>query len=397
MKIMMAALFWLSVLFILYTYFGYPILIAILAKLKTKSGPYPESSPFVTFIIAAYNEETCIADKLDNTLALEYPPDKLQIIVAADGSSDQTPNIVKTYSNHNHQVELSYIPVRNGKMAAISRAVSQAQGEIVIVSDANNTYDDKAIRKLVAPFIDKTVGLTTGAKLIVEDGNNLSSSEGLYWKYESSIKENETILGTCTVAVGEILAIRKDLFIPPEKSVVLDDQYMVLIVLRQGYRVIYTPEARSFEYVSQTAKDEVERRLKINAGLYQMLAMSGKLFPFNRPLLIWQLLSHKFFRVFVPFAMIIAFVSNLVLAIWGEKMVSRDLWQLASPFWGIVLVLQVTFYLLAVLGNIISVRGLLGKILYLPTFLVNSNMATIAGLYSFATNKNPHIWKRVRR
>jgi cellulose synthase/poly-beta-1,6-N-acetylglucosamine synthase-like glycosyltransferase len=397
MKIVMATLFWLSVLFIIYTYFGYPVLIAILAKLKTKSEPYPISSPFVTFIIAAYNEEVCIGDKLDNTLALDYPHDKLQIIVAADGSSDQTPSIVKAYSDCNHQVELSYIPARNGKMAAISRAVSQAQGEIVIVSDANNTYDDKAIRKLVAPFIDETVGLTTGAKIIIEDGNNLSSSEGLYWKYESSIKENETILGTCTVAVGEILALRRDLFIPPEKSVVLDDQYLVLSVLRQGYRVIYTPEARSFEYVSQTAKDEVERRLKINAGLYQMLAMSGKLFPFNRPFLIWQLLSHKFFRVFVPFAMIISFVSNLALAVWGEKTVGGNLWLLVSPFWRIILVLQVTFYLLAVLGNIISVRGLLGKILYLPTFLVNSNMATIAGLYSFATNKNPHIWKRVRR
>jgi cellulose synthase/poly-beta-1,6-N-acetylglucosamine synthase-like glycosyltransferase len=396
MKIMVAVLFWFSVLFVVYTYFGYPILIAIWAKLKTKSGPYPEFNPLVTFIIAAYNEEGCIAEKLDNTLSLDYPCDKLQIIVAADGSTDQTPNIVKAYSSRNHQVELSYIPARNGKMAAISRAVSQARGGIVIVSDANNTYDDKAIRKLVAPFIDVTVGLTTGAKLIVEDGDNLSSSEGLYWKYESSIKENETILGTCTVAVGEILAIRRDLFIPPEENIVLDDQYMVLSVLRQGYRVIYTPEARSFEYVSQTAKDEVERRLKINAGLYQMLAMSGRLFPFNRPFLIWQLLSHKFFRVFIPFAMIIAFVSNLVLVVWGEKVVSGDLWQLVSP-WGIMLVLQFTFYLLAILGNIIRVRGLLGKILYLPTFLVNSNIATIAGLYSFATNKNPHIWKRVRR
>ena len=204
-------------------------------------------------------------------------------------------------------------------------------------------------------------------------------------------------MGSCTVAVGEILAIRRDLFKPPEKIVVLDDQYMVLSVLRQGYRVIYTPDARSFEHISQTARDEVERRLKINAGLYQMLVMFGKLFPINHPFLIWQLFSHKFFRVFVPFAMIVAFSSNLILAFWGKNGENGEFWNLPLPLWWTILLLQTTFYLLAVLGNIVNVRGVLGKILYLPTFLVNSNVAALAGLYNFLTDKNPHMWKRVSR
>lgn len=395
MRIALIMLFWLSVFLVVYTYFGYPILIAFLAKLKAGSKPYPESFPSVTFLIAAYNEEAFIAEKLDNTLNLDYPRDKLQILVAADGSSDRTPEIVKKYGNQ--RVELSYIPVRDGKMAAITRAMNLARGEIVIMSDANNMYDKKAIQLLVAPFTDKTVGMTTGAKLIVEDGKNLSSAEGLYWKYESSIKQNETILGSCTSAVGEIMAVRRKVFRSPQQNVVLDDLYLALSVIRRGYRVIYIPGARSFEKVSQSAKDEFDRRLRNNAGLYQTISLSGELLPFNRPFLVWQIVSHKFFRTFIPFAMVFAFISNFFVIFLEKSGEDASFWALSPPFGWIMLMLQLTFYLTAILGNMFSFSGLLGKILYLPTFLVNSNLATAAGFYGFLTNKQPHIWKRVRR
>ncbi len=391
----MAILFWLAVLFVIYTYLGYPLLVFLLSRWKPTGAPQAGELPVVTLLIAAYNEGKVIAQKLDNSLALDYPRERLQILVAADGSSDKTPDIVRQYESQG--VVLSYIPERNGKMAAITRAMPLARGEIVVFSDANNMYDRQAIRALVTPYADKKVGATTGAKLIIEDGRQLSSAEGFYWKYESWIKKSETRLSTCTSAVGEMLSIRKELFAAPARNIVNDDRYMVFDLIRRGYRIYYTPLARSYETVSKSAGDEIVRRTRITVGAYQTMAMAAKLLPFNRPLVLWQVLSHKFFRAFVPFAMLLALLSNLALVLWPAQPSPNAFWAIAFPFNNIFLALQGLFYAVAVLGNLFPSRGKLGKILYIPTFLVNSNLAALLGLYSFLTNKKPHLWKRVDR
>lgn len=389
----MAFIFWFAVFFILYVYFGYPLLVALLARFRPAHPPELDELPSVTLLIAAYNEEKVIASKLENSLALDYPRDKLQILVAADGSSDRTPEIVRQFEARG--VELNYIPERNGKMAAIVRAMPRVRGSIVVISDANNMYNAQAIRELVKPYGDPSVGATTGAKLIIEDERQLSFAEGFYWKYESWIKENETRLSTCTSAVGEMLSIRKELFQPPKRNIVNDDRYTVFSLIRRGYRVYYTPAARSFETVSKTAKDEIVRRTRMVAGAYQTVAMAAELLPFNRPLVLWQVISHKYLRAYVPFAMILALVSNLALVIAPPQ--GGSFWQLAYPFNVIFLSLQAVFYGLAVLGNFARFKGPLGKLLYLPTFLVNSNYAVLMGLFSFLTNKNIHLWQRVER
>ncbi len=391
----MSVLFWLSVLFVIYTYLGYPLLVFIFSRLKPAAKPQADKLPVVTLLIAAYNEEKVIAQKIENSLSLDYPREKLQILVAADGSSDKTPQIVRQYESQG--VTLSYIPDRNGKMAAITRAMPLARGEVVVFSDANNMYDLQAIRALVAPYAEQKVGATTGAKLIIEDGRQLSSAEGFYWKYESWIKKSETRLSTCTSAVGEMLSIRKELFIPPARNIVNDDRYMVFDLIRRGYRIYYTPQARSYETVSKSAGDEIVRRTRITVGAYQTMAMAAKLLPFSRPLVLWQVISHKFFRAFVPFAMFLALFSNLALVFWPVSPGSHAFWAIASPFNNIFLALQGIFYAVAVVGNLFPSRGKLGKILYIPTFLVNSNFAALLGLYSFLTNKKPHLWKRVNR
>jgi len=181
--ILFALIFWISLFLILYSYIGYPILIALLARIRAGAESYSESTPYLTVLIPAYNEEACISKKLDNTLSLDYPREKLQILVAADGSSDRTASIAEDYKSFG--VELCYVPERNGKMAAIIRAMGFVRGEIVVFSDANNMYDKQALRELILPFSDPKVGSTTGAKIIIEDGRDLSSAEGLYWKYES--------------------------------------------------------------------------------------------------------------------------------------------------------------------------------------------------------------------
>lgn len=387
-------LFWASAFFILYTYFGYPILIALIAKIWPKPRSYSEIYPNVTFLISAYNEEKYISDKLGNTLSLDYPREKLQILVVADGSSDKTLEIVKTYSKGG--VELIYEPERNGKMAAIIRAMQFSRGEIIIFSDANNMYDVQAVRELILPFSDPKVGGTTGAKHIIEDGRDLSSAEGLYWKYESAIKKNESMIDSCVSSVGEILAIRKDAFIPPREKIILDDLYLILDLIRRGYRVVYTPHAGSFEYVSVSAQDEVERRTRNNMGLCQIISLSGKLLPFDRPLLVWQIVSHKYFRAFLPFGFVILFLTNLVIVTFSSHQ-DFSMHVLAYSFMVMSLFAQLFFYFSAIAGNAFNIKGRMGGMLYLPVFLVNSNMAALMGFYNFFTNKRSPIWKRVRR
>jgi len=385
---MLALIFWLSVFFVAYTYIGYPLLIALMARFIPSRMPPQASNLSVTLLITAYNEEAVIEKKIENSLCLDYSIGKLQIVVAADGSTDQTAEIVGSFKDRG--VVLTFTPSRDGKMAAINRAIPFASGDIIIFSDANNMYEVDAVRKLVAPFSDPQVGAATGAKLIIQDGGNLSGAEGIYWKYESWIKKNETILGTCTSSVGEILAIRRELYNPPPNNIINDDYYMVLDLIRRGYRVAYVPEARSFEYISATARDEMVRRSRMNAGKYQAMFLSYTLLPFNRPLVLWQIISHKYFRALLPFGFIGALTANILIV----------LFQVDSPslfFFWTMLLLQISFYTAAVLGNLVKFRGFLGKLFYLPSYLVNSNVAILRGFYGYISKKQTNVWERVRR
>ena len=385
---MLFFLFWASVFFVLYTYLGYPLLIALAARFTRNHPPALVSDLPVTLLITAYNEENVIGKKIENSLSLDYPAGKFQIIVAADGSTDQTPEIVKQFKEHG--VVLAFTPQRDGKMAAINRAIPLAHGDIIVFSDANNMYETDAIRKLVAPFSDAKVGATTGAKLIIQDGGNLSGAEGIYWKYESWIKKNETALGTCTSSVGEILAVRRALYNPPPNNIINDDYYMVLDLIRRGFRVHYVPEARSLEYISATTRDEMVRRSRMNAGKYQAISLSFNLLPFNKPLVIWQIISHKYCRAFLPFGFIGALLANLLIVLFQSNSPS-------SFFYWVLLLLQIAFYGAAVVGNRVKFQGFLGKIFYLPTYLVNSNVAILRGFYGYMTKKQTNIWERVRR
>ena len=345
LTIVLAILFWLSVSLIIYTYIGYPVLIAFIAKLiPFQGGASSVLDPSVTLLITAYNEEAVIEKKIENSLLLNYPPDRLQIIVATDGSSDRTVEIVESF--HDRGVKLNHTSLRDGKLAAINRAIVQAHGDIVVFSDANNIYDPDAIRKLITPFSDPNVGASTGAKLIIQDGGDLSGAEGIYWKYESWIKTNETILGTCTSSVGEILAIRRELYQPPPSHIINDDYYIVLDLIKRGFRVFYVADARSFEYSSATVRDEMVRRTRMNTGKYQAMFMSSGLLPFNRPIVMWQIVSHKYFRALLPFGFIGALLANIFLVLLpGDT--STSLSRMSVSYAEMFLSIQLFFYLLA--------------------------------------------------
>ncbi len=388
-----AILFWGSIFLILYAYLGYPALVWFFARFKSQDFSEEKYEPSVTLLIAAYNESAAIAKKIENSLALDYPREKFQILITNDGSDDGTDKIVRSYANRG--VEMVSGAARQGKMIAIKRGIKAARGEIIIMSDATNAYSLNTIKALVAPFADSSVGLTSGAKFVPKGDGVLGSSEGLYWKYESWIKKEETKLGCCINVTGEIYAVRKFLFGAPPDGIINDDFYMMMNVIKQGYRVIYTPNAQSWERVSKTATDEIERRARINAGRYQAMAMAKDYLPYDRPLVIWQIVSHKFIRPLIPFGMILAFIANF-LTFFFPAPPNATFWLLAEPWNRFFFSAQMLFYASALLGNYFK-GGRFSKILYIPTFLVNSNWAALKGFFRFANRRQTTLWQRVQR
>ncbi len=395
-SILIALLFWGSLEGIFYTYFGYPVLIFLLAKIIHKPEAYQTCKPSVTLLIAAYNEEIVIEDKIKNSLSVEYPEDIFQILVVSDGSADKTPEIAKRYIPYG--IEILHEPARRGKMAAINRALPYARGEIVVFSDANNYYQPDTILKLVRPFGNPDVGAVTGAKVIGQGDGNLGASEGLYWKYESFIKTQESRAGSCTSAAGEVLAIRRNLFSPPPDNVINDDFYIAMQIVRNGYRLVYAPDAKSIERVSPSAQDEITRRTRINAGRFQAITMAKQILPFNRPLLVWQILSHKFLRPIVPFCMIGAALFSLLAVLFPPPI--QGVWILSKPYSLIFLGLQILFYAFAWIGRKTGNRGEQNKLVrlfYIPTFLTNSNYAALMGFFRFLRGNQSHLWERIQR
>lgn len=391
---MTAWLFWLCVVGILYVYVGYPLLLTLLARTSPRRRWTASEAPAVTLLIAAHNEELVIGKKLENSLELDYPRERLQIIVAADGSDDRTAEIVRSYSGRG--VELSYNPERRGKTAAINRAMPLATGEIVVFSDANNMYSRNTLLELIAPFSDEAVGGATGAKVIVKAGGAVAESEGLYWRYESFIKEQETRLGSCTGAAGEILAVRRVLFEPPPDNVINDDFYIGMRVIRKGRRLVYTPGARSIERSTGAAADEIARRARIVAGRCQSISMAGALLP-KSPVTAWQVISHKFARPLLPFLMIGALLANVGAVLWPPSP-GGSILSLAPPYNLLFFGMQALFYAVALLPRAgLKLSGTFGKLLYLPAFLLDSNVAALMGLFRFMTGRQSALWRRVPR
>ncbi len=388
-------LFWLCVLFVFYVYAGYPLLLGMVARLRRAAPAYPTITPGVTLLIAAYNEEKVLAAKLENSLALDYPREQLQILVAADGSDDGTVDIVRSYAGRG--VELSYDAARRGKMSAINRAVTAAKHEIVAFSDANNLYAGSTLREMVRPFADSGVGAVTGRKSTVKDSQRLGQADALYWRYESFIKGQENRLGCCVGVSGEVFAIRKELFTPPPPEIINDDFYMALDVIRKGFRVAYAEEAVSSEAASRDEADEITRRSRIVAGRFQIMALSLGMLPYRRPWIVWEIVSHKFLRPLVPPVTLFASLIT-VAALFGVGNSGGPRWVvLAFPFNWILFATQAAFYLLALVGGRRRVPGLLGKLLYLPAFLINSNLAALRGLGGYLTHRQTVVWKKALR
>jgi len=391
---MFGILFWMSVVILLYVYLGYPLLIAVLAQGRKKQVFRSDFQPFVTLLFAAHNEEKVIVKKLANTLALKYPRERLQVIVADDGSTDGTAEIVRSYRDQG--IDLVSFDERRGKLAALKDTVKDVHGEIILFSDADNLYSPDAVAETVKYFSDPTIGAVSGGRNVIGE-TSLGKAEGFYWRYEEFIKRQESRLDSCVGVAGDLFAIRKKLYVPPPEGTINDDFYMALCILKQGYRVVYAPEARSYHPVAGSEQGEAERRTRMTAGRFQSIFSAGTVLPFQRPIVLWQIISHKYMRLLLPFAMISALLAN-ILAIFSHGGVNGPAWLiLADPYNWIFLVLQGLFYMVAAMGMKFKLSGLLGKVLYIPTFLLNSNMAALRGFYRYLTSRQSVIWKKATR
>jgi len=391
---MLPLIFWIGTGLIIYVYFGYPVLIFLLSNFGSPLRYSREFQPRVTLVFAANNEESVIREKIVNCLNLDYPQNKLQILVVDDGSTDKTTSIVKEYEEKG--VELRSYPKRRGKLTSLNDAMEFATGDILFFSDADNFYPPNAINEAVKYFADPTVGGVSGGREVIGD-SSLGRSEGLYWRYEEFIKTYETRLGSCVGVAGDLLVIRKSLYKRPPENIINDDFFRALAVLKKGKRVIYAPEARSSHPVAKTVQGEFERRARMIAGRYQSIFWGWKMLPYSNPILVWQIVSHKFLRPIVPFAMILVFVANLLQLFSHYNDLKCFIWCLSRPYDIIFFLMQILFYSIAVLGAIFKPANGAFKFMYIPTFLVTSNIAALVGLYRFLSTKQTVLWKKAAR
>jgi cellulose synthase/poly-beta-1,6-N-acetylglucosamine synthase-like glycosyltransferase len=372
---------------IFYVLIGYPAGAIVLSRLFGRERHYPDSDlPTTTVVVAAYNEEAVIAERIENLLSIDYPRDRLSVIVAADGSDDRTAGIARSYARRGVRV-LTGGP-RRGKAAAINRAIKEVTSDVVVFSDANNRYEADGLIRLVAPLSDPRVGAVTGAKRISAADSVTGEGEGLYWRYESMIKTAESRLGSCVGVNGEILAVRAELLDDLPEDIINDDAYIAIRVMKTGHDVVYQPDAVSWEPPSETAGDDRLRRERIVAGRIQLLMAAPKIVPWRRPVVAWQIVSHKLLRPAVPFLAGVALVSTLA----SLRAAVRSRRALAMPV--TAMAGQVAFYLAAWMG---AHRARPGRFAKAAAYLVDSNRASLAGTVGYLRGRQDVLWAKAQR
>ena len=338
--------------------------------------------PSVSLVVAAYNEEKVIDAKLKNCFELDYPEDKLEVIIVSDGSTDRTPQIVENYRGRG-VIGLFDAP-RKGKTAALNRGVARAKGEIVLFSDANSIYEPQAVKLLVRNFQDPSVGGVCGRKRIIGNRKRESSrGDSLFWDFESWIKIQQSRIGSITTGDGEIFAVRRTLYqeIPPE--VINDDTAITLNILQKGYRVIYEPEAVSNEEASLVLEDDFKVKARMVAGGYQTLALYSDVIFSRLNFFALQFLSHKVLRWSMPMLLIPLYVVNLFL------LEGIFLYSIAG---------QSVFYLAGGIGYTLKRSGRSPGVFYLPLYYCSMNAAALVGFFYFMTKRaGTHIWKKAKR
>jgi glycosyltransferase involved in cell wall biosynthesis len=381
-------IFFFSGLILIHSYGGYAIIASLLMKFRKKliNKNIDEDDKTVTLLIAAYNEQDFIEEKIKNSLALSYPKAKLSIFIVTDGSTDRTTEIVEKYK----EVKLFHENSRNGKVAAIDRVMQFVKTDIVVFSDANTLLNTDSIEKITRHYTDPKVGGVAGEKRVVTQHSIqlAGSGEGLYWKYESALKSIDSRFYSVVGAAGELFSVRTSLYSNPGKDVILDDFVISLKICQDGYRIVYEPEAYATEGPSKDIHEEKKRKVRIGAGGFQgMGIMKNLLWFWKTPKLSYLYISHRVLRWTVcPLAIPMLLISNALL-------ISNDPTSIFVTIW----YLQCLFYGLAIIGWGLSKINLKLSLPFIAYYFLFMNITLYQGFIKFLQGKQSAIWDKAKR
>jgi cellulose synthase/poly-beta-1,6-N-acetylglucosamine synthase-like glycosyltransferase len=378
-------LFVISVGIVVFAYFGYPALIWLLSRVFGRTAQRPEVSdadlPTLSLLVAAYNEEAEIGRRIENALETDYPPEKFEVVVASDGSTDRTNEIVRRYERYG--VKLLAFGRRRGKATVLNDAIRVLAGEIVMLSDANTYTHAGAAHRLAAWFADPTVGVVCG-RLVLTDPDTGRNVDGLYWKYETFIKTCENRLGALLGSNGGIYAIRKSLFRPIPADTIVDDFVIPLLARkRSGCRIVYDRDAVANEETPARLRSEFHRRARIGAGGFQSIGMLAGLLKPAHGWVSFSFACHKVLRWLCPFAMLTALATSAVLA--------------AHPAFLGLLIAQVAFYLVSLAAGRLPAGPRWYRYPRLGTMFTMMNAALLVGFVRWLRGHQGAAWKRTER
>jgi cellulose synthase/poly-beta-1,6-N-acetylglucosamine synthase-like glycosyltransferase len=385
-------LFWICLILVFYTYLGYGMLLWLLVSIKRlvygkpkkQELPTDDELPEVTLMICAYNEQDIVESKMENTHQIDYP--KLKVVWVTDGSNDQTNDYLAKY----HDVEVIYSPERRGKTAALNHGLALVQSELVVMTDANTMLNPESIQEIVRCFMDPKVACVAGEKRVAarHEGQAAAESEGLYWKYESTLKRWDGELYSAMGAAGELCAIRRSLYEPMPENALLDDFVMSLRMVDKGYKIAYTSEAYAMEYGSANLEEESKRKRRIAAGgLQSIWWLRSMLNPLHQPVVAFQFISHRVLRWSItPIALLLLIPLNVMLVFLKAGAVYNWIW-----------VLQILFYIAAFLGYLLERKGKKNKFLYIPYYFLFMNLNVFKGMAYLKSHKSSGAWEKAKR
>jgi cellulose synthase/poly-beta-1,6-N-acetylglucosamine synthase-like glycosyltransferase len=383
--------FWINAFIVFYTYLGYGIILYFLVKIKEyfspiKVIPIPDEMPEITLLIAAFNEEAVVEEKMQNCRSLIYPKGKLNIYWITDGSNDKTNELLANYT----EVSVFHQPERRGKTAALNRGLPFVKTPLVVFTDANTMLNPDAIKEIVYAFADKKVGCVAGEKRIEQKTTgDATAGEGIYWKYESTLKDLDDRLFTAVGAAGELFAIRTALFEEMPTDTLLDDFILSMKIARKGYKIAYCKKAYAIEEPSSNMKEEEKRKTRIAAGgLQSIYRLRSLLNIFRYGILSFQYISHRVLRWSItPICLFLLFPLNIYLIITDEQTI----------LYSIILTLQVLFYLAGLWGYRCAQKQTKNKLFYIPYYFLFMNISVLKGFIYLKNKKGSGIWEKARR